>query len=172
MQNVAKYNDGIKYLLTCIDCFSRYAYVKPLTSKSSNNVAKAFESVLGDAKPHNPMVVRTDRGKEFLRSAFQKLLTDKNIEHRVCKDPVIKCSMIQRFNRTIKTKLCKYFTYKSSYRYVAVLAKFVEAYNRSTHSTTGMAPININASNIPRVWKRMENQRRRITTRAIRYKQG
>jgi transposase InsO family protein len=153
LQNISKYNDGIKYLLTCIGCFSRFAYVKPLTSKSSANVAKAFQSILEG--PHKPLVVRTDRGKEFLGSAFQKLLKGKNIEHRVCKDPVIKCSMVERFNRTIKTKLYKFFTYKSSYRYVDVLAKFVDAYNHSTHSTTGMPPININASNILQVWQKL-----------------
>jgi hypothetical protein len=53
-------------------------------------VSKAFESVLDDAKPNKPLVVRTDRGKEFLGSAFQKLLKNKTIEHRVCKDPDIK----------------------------------------------------------------------------------
>jgi transposase InsO family protein len=111
-------------------------------------VAKAFESLLSE-----PLVVRTDRGKQFLGSALQKLLKDKSIEHRVCKDPVIKYSMVERFNRTIKTKLYKYFTYKSSYRYVDVLAKFVEAYNRSTHSATGISPINITASNILQVWQ-------------------
>jgi hypothetical protein len=63
MQNIAQYNHCVKYLLTCIDCFSRYAHVKPLTSKSSNNVSKAFESVLDNAKPNKPLVVRTDRGE-------------------------------------------------------------------------------------------------------------
>jgi transposase InsO family protein len=172
MQNIAQYNDGVKYLLTCIDCFSRYAHVKPLTSKSSNNVSKAFESVLDDAKPNKPLVVRTDRGKEFLGLPFQKLLKDKNIEHHVCKDPVIKCSMIERFNRTIKSKLYKYFTHASSYRYIDVLTRFVKSYNHSVHSTTGMAPFNINARNILSVWKRVKNKQGRIPTQAARYKQG
>jgi transposase InsO family protein len=162
----------VKYLLTCIDCFSRYAHVKPLTSKSSNSVFKAFESVLDDAKPNKPLAVRTDREKEFLGLVFQQFLKDKNIEHRLCKDPVIKCSMIERFNRAIKTKLYKYFTHASSYRYIAVLTQFVKAYNHSVHSTTGMAPININATNILSVWKRITNKQGRISRRAARYEQG
>jgi transposase InsO family protein len=172
MQNIAQYNDGVKYLLTCIDCFSRYAYVKPLNSKSSKDISKAFDSVLDDAKPNKPLVVRSDKGKEFLGLAFQKFLKDKNIEHRICKDPTIKCSMIERFNRTIKTKLYKYFTFASSYRYVDVLTKFVKSYNHSRHSTTGMAPVNINATNILTVWKRVKNKQDRIPTRTVMYKQG
>jgi transposase InsO family protein len=172
LQNISQYNDGVKYLLTCIDCFSRYAHVKPLTSKSSNSVSKAFESILHDARPSKPLVVRSDRGKEFLGSAFQKLLKDKGIEHRVCKDPVIKCSMIERFNRTIKTKLYKYFTFKNSYRYVDVLARFVKAYNHSIHSTLGVPPVSINASNILSVWDKNKTRQDRIPTQPARYKVG
>jgi hypothetical protein len=65
LQNIEQYNPGIKYLLTCIDCFSRYPHIKPLTSKSSMNAAKAFASVLEDADPSKHLVLRTDRGKEW-----------------------------------------------------------------------------------------------------------
>jgi hypothetical protein len=40
------------------------------------------------------------------------------------------------------------------------------------HSTTGMPPVNINASNILSVWRRVINKQDRIPTRAARYEQG
>jgi hypothetical protein len=68
-------------------------------------------------------VGKTDRRKEFLGSAFQKLLKEKNIEHRVCKDPVIKCSMVETFNRTIKTKLYQGIKGSTSFLTSSVLQK-------------------------------------------------
>ena len=41
MSNISKYNEGYKYLLTCIDCFSRLAWVKPLKTKQGLGVGKA-----------------------------------------------------------------------------------------------------------------------------------
>jgi hypothetical protein len=80
--------------------------------------------------------------------------------------------MIERFNRTIKTKLYKYFPFKNLFRYVDVLARFVKGYNHSMHSTTGMPPVNIKASNILPVWRRVKNKQDRIPTRPARYEQG
>ena len=34
MSNIKQYNDNYTFLLTCIDCFSRYAWVKPVRNKS------------------------------------------------------------------------------------------------------------------------------------------
>jgi hypothetical protein len=43
MTSLAKDNDNHKFLLTCIDCFSKYAWVEPLHRKSSDNIVRAFE---------------------------------------------------------------------------------------------------------------------------------
>lgn len=45
MENVSKYDDGIKYLLVLIDIFSRFLILKPLINKNSNTVAKALKSI-------------------------------------------------------------------------------------------------------------------------------
>ena len=41
MSYLSKYNDGYRYLLTCIDVLSKYAWVVPLKNKSGEDVAKA-----------------------------------------------------------------------------------------------------------------------------------
>lgn len=38
MENVAKYNDDIKFLLVLIDIFSRFLIVKPLKDKNSSKI--------------------------------------------------------------------------------------------------------------------------------------
>ena len=37
MQKFAEYNEGYKYILTVIDCFSRYAMAIPIKSKVPSN---------------------------------------------------------------------------------------------------------------------------------------
>jgi hypothetical protein len=64
------------------------------------------------------------------------------------------------------------FTYKNSYRYIDVLQKFAVAYNRTMHNTTGMAPVEINDSNVLDIWNRMEEKRRRIRAEPPKYKVG
>jgi hypothetical protein len=46
MQNVARVNDDVNFLLLLIDIFSRFLIVKPLKDKKSSIVANAIKSVL------------------------------------------------------------------------------------------------------------------------------
>jgi transposase InsO family protein len=134
VQNLAKYNDSHKYLLSAIDVFSKYLHIVPLKSKTGPAVASAFLSIFDDAKykkTHRtrPISVRTDRGKEFLNKHFQDALKSENIEFQLCRNPDVKCAVIERVHCTLRDKLYKYFTYKNTYKYIDVLPKFVKAYN-------------------------------------------
>jgi hypothetical protein len=71
------------------------------------------------------------------------MLRREGIEHRTCKNPDIKCAVVERAHRTIRDKLYKYFSYKNTYRYIDDLEKFVDAYNHTVHSTTGIVPAKV-----------------------------
>jgi len=45
MQAWRKENRGYGYLLTCIDIFSKFAWARPLKTKSGDEVAEAFRSI-------------------------------------------------------------------------------------------------------------------------------
>jgi hypothetical protein len=45
MQQFSKENKGFKYLLTIIDCFSKYLWAVPLKTKNSNNIVEAFKVI-------------------------------------------------------------------------------------------------------------------------------
>ena len=51
MQSLSNHNDGIQFLLTCIDTFSKYACVRPLKNKSGQSVTETFKSVLNEEIP-------------------------------------------------------------------------------------------------------------------------
>ena len=57
------------------------------------------------------------------------MLRDEGIQFQVGFNPDLKCAVVVRAHRTIRDRLYKYFTYKSTLRYIDVLPKFVRAYN-------------------------------------------
>ena len=50
-----------------------------------------------------------------------------------------KATVVERFNRTLKSKLYRYFTVVNSIRFVDVLPKLVQQYNHTYHRSIGMA---------------------------------
>jgi hypothetical protein len=42
MQNLARYNDNFRYLLTCICVFSKFAFAIPVKDKRGTSIAAAF----------------------------------------------------------------------------------------------------------------------------------
>jgi len=101
-----------------------------------------------------PIWLRTDKGKEFLGSSFQKLLKQEGIQFMVCKNPNLRCSCNERAKRTIRANLYKFFTFKNSYRYIDVLTDFFTGYNATVHSSTGIAHASVTDSDVLAIWKR------------------
>src|SRR5699024_4747987 len=99
-----KYNDGVNYLLTVIDVFSKYAWVQPLYSKRGSDVKAAFEEIFKERVPLN---MQTDKGKEFLATDVQNLFKRHNINFYGAKNPDVKASVVERLNKTLKTKMFK-----------------------------------------------------------------
>jgi hypothetical protein len=145
VRSLRKYNDGYGYLLTVIDVFTRYMHVVPLSAKTGNAVATAFGSILADSRyslktgARRPVWVRTERGKEFLNRSFRDLLKREGILFHVCRNPDVKCSVVERAQRTVRENMYKYFTYKDTRRYVDVLERLVRAYNDTPHTAAGLA---------------------------------
>jgi len=104
------------------------------------------------------MWVRTDKGKELLNTQFQTLLKREGIEFQVCRNPDVKCTVVERVNRTLRDKLHRYFTYKNTYKYIDVLPKFVREYNATLHSTTSMAPADVRDTDVLTIWNKMRGK--------------
>ena len=49
-QLISKHNKGIRYLLSVIDLFSKYAWVVPLKDKHSATITNAFQTILDSSK--------------------------------------------------------------------------------------------------------------------------
>ena len=149
VQNLSRYNKGYKYLLTCIDIFSKYAWVVPLKTKQGQELVKAFQTILASGR--KPSKLQTDQGTEFLNRVFQKFLRENKIDFFTVKSE-LKASVVERFNRTFKNKMYKYFTAKNTLTYIDVLSQLVRSYNNTYHRSIKMKPSQVTKANQAKVW--------------------
>jgi hypothetical protein len=140
VQSIAMYNYMHRCILSVIDVFSKYLHLVPLKTKCGPSITSAFRSLFHGDDSRRHVWILTDKGKEFLNKHFHDMLRYEGIQFQVCKNPVVKCAVVERAHRTIRDRLLKYFTFKNTYRYIDVLSKFVKAYNDTVHTTTGMEP--------------------------------
>ena len=69
MQAFSKDNNGIKYILTIIDVFSKFVGIVPLKRKTELEVANALSRILKERRPSNMCV---DRDCEFYNKEVRK----------------------------------------------------------------------------------------------------
>ena len=140
LPSIARYNNGYRYILTVIDCLSRFAWAVPVKTKSAHAVSQAMQKVF-EMAGNTPKRIQSDLGKEFTGSSFQKLMKHYGIEHFSTKNEDIKAAMVERFNRTLKERMWRYFSHRRTNRYINVLPDLLNAYNNSPHSSLkGLTP--------------------------------
>lgn len=150
LQNLKKHNKDCSYILTVIDVLSKFAWVEPIKDKSPSTVAKAFKKIL-DTSGRDPWRLYTDKGLEFRGKPFQKLLQSYDIQYLSSESPDVKAAVAERFNRTLKSRLWKYFTANKTFCYLDCLQKVVDAYNLSYHTAIRRRPVDVDQSNVDEV---------------------
>ncbi len=143
MRSISKENDGYNYILTVIDVFSKYAWAKATKNKTKEDILEALKSIINKRKPKK---IQADDGKEFFNSLCKSYMKENNIILYSTKSELKAC-VVERFNRTIKEKIWKYFTLKETNRYIDVLDDIIHSYNNSFHRSIKMKPINVNKGN-------------------------
>ena len=98
-----------------------------------------------------PDVAQFDEGKEFYNVDVRDLLKSHNVSYFSTKSDK-KAAIVERFNRTLKTMMWKYFYSKGTYNWVDVLDELTENYNNTKHGSILMKPADVNKSNGNLVW--------------------
>ena len=147
----AKINKGMRYILTMINCFTKFAFAVPLKNKSGPEVARALEPIL---KKHKMKNFQTDQGKEFFNSHIKKLMVKYGINHYATFSDM-KASIVERLNRTLKERMYKEFTAQGTYQWLTILPRIVKAYNNSVHRTIGMKPKDVKQKHVKTILARL-----------------
>ena len=147
-------NEGFTFLLLVIDIFSKYGWIIPLKDKKGETVAKALKTIFKERKPEK---LWTDKGKEFYNKNVKDLVELYSTENEE------KSSIVERWIRTIKEKMWKYFTDNNTYTYIDILPDLVEDYNNTVHSFTKLTPVEASKKkNELTVWRNLYPDRLKI----------
>ena len=147
MQAFSEFNRGVKYLLAVIDVFSKYGWLIPLKDKTGKSVASSLKTIFKERKPEKMWV---DKGKEFYNKDVKDLIEFYSTQNEE------KSSVVERWIRTMKEKMWKYFTANSTNVYTNELSDLVREYNNTRHSSIKMMPVQANKKeNKLRVWSNL-----------------
>ena len=129
LSTLKNYNDGMTFLLTVIDVFTKVAWCVPQKNKSAASLVAALETTFTKGWPKT---LQTDQRLEFLNKGVQALLKKYGIRH-FTHNAEKKASIVERFNRTLKTRMWRNFTKHQTWRYIDVLQDLVLSYNNTPH---------------------------------------
>ena len=118
-----------------------------LKHKNGQEVAEALQDIFTESQRHPKFYLQTDEGKEFFNKHVKELASKYGFSQFHTYDRDIKAAIVERFNRTLKEMIWRYFTWTNTRKWVTnsqgedMLAKFVNAYNHRQHTTLGMSPL-------------------------------
>lgn len=137
MQRLSHSNEGMRYLLTVIDVYSKYLWVFPLKNKTNSAVIESLRPLLQQYKPR---IVQSDNGPEFsgiaAASGSSKHILTPTYTPQVN-------GIIERVNGTLKRMIFQYMTNNSTRTYISNLARLVANYNNSLHSKSKSTPASV-----------------------------
>ena len=167
MQSFAGFNDQYRHILTLIDVFSKMAFAVPLKSKQAPEAVRGLKEIF---KSYRPLMIQTDRGGEFQNRLVKSFLEKTGVKLYFAYNRDIKASVVERFNRTLKSRMFKYFTSKGTRRYVDVLNQLIEGYNHSYHRSIRMRPIEVANADAKQVFENLygySTQREMLTSKPL-----
>jgi len=151
MQKYQGENKPYKWILICIDIFSKYVWVMLQKSKSGPETTKAFEEILKNSNGRKPKHIQVDEGNEFMNTHFKNLCRRNNINlYTVNSDK--KACVVERFTRTLKDKMWRTFTDRNAYRYYDLLDDLISSYNNTYHRSIKTKPALVKTETEAKVW--------------------
>ena len=149
MRALSKENDGYNFLLLVIDIFNKYGWIKPLKDKKGETIVNALKEIFKESG-RRPAKLWTDKGREFFNKDVRDLVELYATENEE------KSSIAERWIRTMKEKMFKYFTDYNTNKYIDVLPDLVEDYNNTVHSSTKLTPTDASKEeNELKVWRNL-----------------
>ena len=158
MSKYERENENHRWILTAIDVFSRYFFAIPLQRKHKHFTLVAVKRVLDQYEERFgklPDLVQFDDGGEFRNRRVLPFLKDKGITYFSTRLTSKKASVVERANRTLKTRMWKFFDHEGSKEWIYVLDDLVEGINTSVNRSIGMAPNQVDEKTSPLVFVKL-----------------
>ena len=143
MQAYASANGGLdrgyKYILTCVDYFSRKTWLRPLKAQTAVNVRAAMISIVAETKTY-PRIIASDNGSEFMKETSEWMrehnITDvKNLSY----SPE-SAGLVEGTNRKIRRVLREIMIRTNSRNWTTHLQTTANLLNSQVNGTTKRTP--------------------------------
>ena len=137
VSKISEHNDGVNFLLLCIDVFSRKLWVRPLLRKTADLTLSNFKNILEESG--KPTSINSDRGTEFTNKKMVSFCKTQGI---LMKHPYTlgHAPHVERVGLTLQNLIYKYINAKMTYRFIDALPLLVKTYNNRKHRSIGMTP--------------------------------
>lgn len=126
---------GNNYILTVVDGFTKYVFVKPVKNTKTKTTVRILESIFYDFGL--PSRIVSDRGTSFTSASFKKFCDIYGIKHVL---NAVACpranGQAERFNQTILNSLSKHNAGKDERSWDTCLGKIQWGINNTINSST------------------------------------
>ena len=130
--HLKKDNDGVRFLMFLVDCYSRKLWVFPLKNKKGATIANTLDEFFKSNK-HQYKLLWIDMGKEWYNSPTEDVVKRHGVKMYSAINRRQKACYAERSILTIKKKLYRIMTERNTNRYIDFLQDVVESYNNSQH---------------------------------------
>ncbi len=138
----AWFNGGYKYILSCVDVFTKKGDMIPLKERDSTSSTKAMSMILSNLGI--PKTIYSDKGSEFNNADFLKLMKKHDIEVIFA---IGHAPFVEAFNKTMKNRMYKYMSLYDIDEWYKIIPEVLDGYNSTPHTVTGIAPIDVTEKN-------------------------
>jgi len=129
-----------KYILCCIDVYSRYVQCRAMTNRSLPTIMDNFKSIIENMG--NPKNINADN--EFNKGAFKTYCKENDIKTWYSQpDEPNKNAIVERFHRTLASLIQKWRIATGRYDWNKILPKIEYNYNHSFHKSLGATPYDV-----------------------------
>ena len=111
-----------------------------------------------------PALIQTDGGESHNREVKQYLESKEINLFSTCNEKT-EAAVVERCQKTLKSKVFKYIAFRGIFRFVDVLDKLVDSYNNTHHSNIETTPISVNKCNEKEIWSRLNKGLRKSSKR-------
>ncbi|MEN0051324.1 MAG: transposase family protein [Bacteroidota bacterium] len=169
VDDIANHNDGVKFILVCVDIFSRYVFAEPLKDKTANSARSAFLEIIFKNKGIRPQKVWCGKGTEF-KGTFKQTLDSLGIKIYQTNSET-KAAFAERAIQSLKKLIYKYLELAWTWRYIYKLDDFVLTMNTKINSAIGLAPIDVTNQDFLKVHYN-HPRKRSISSHSPKFKTG
>ena len=132
LRKYKEYNDDYSWILTVIDCYSKFAFGYKLKQKSMIEVLDSFKILF--YKEGMPKTLHTDNGKEVKNGELKMYCCLNSIKmvHGRVRHPQTQ-GAIERFNQTLCNRLATQLSHENNKKWIDILEKTIFEYNNEWH---------------------------------------